>query len=1025
MKRVLTFVCLLLLLPTTGFAREKLQGWVEQGNTTLSISGGIGAIPKKVQGSFPGATVTIYLTGSSPPTMPSTCYADNSGTTKPCSFTSSADGSWYVYLDDGRYDVRFSGTGITTPFTLGDFLLSDSSLNACINALSLGADNTGVNSASAKIQSAINSAATPGTRVCIPAGTYKITSTLTLSKSIWLDGAFAPSKHIGTVDPLRGTILQSAITDGSPVIQIIGDDFRVPGFFEVNGMKITNLNIQGNGAEGDGILYSNNGYIIQDHFENLHIYGVGGSGIRDNGAHYAHNYSTYKQISVWNAGVDGITFTGGTRGISTGTKVAESWFSQCTRNAIRLSNLTLFTVENVNENTSGADAIYLDSVAASTFTGVITEDNSGYGLNMLNSYGPTPTQNVFVGGGFFRGDLGCIKMVNGVDNKFYGVVLDLSGTDVSPHVPPIYHVTMDVTSRKNLFDGNTYYETRAMSDSSSVPATFINDWQNNNFLPMPDFYKGGTTGFGIGVAASNYTVLDLGSTNNNQAFRIPGMTTAQTTAFLNNAPIGSEIRNTTTNQLLLKGPRKYTYVDTNRIINPYSLGAVADGLTHPLSAYYATLADAQVVYSFATGLTQEIDWAAIQLCVNNATTLNGSCYMPPGAYYISDSVQLTGSVSLEGPSIESLGGSGGATIHSYVTAGAPVISIYGFGTPHSARGIKVRNLIIIGHGAEGNGIGFTSNSTIADNIFENLKISNVAGSGVGSTTDNIDFTHNTFRNIKVFSPALHGFYFTTGAVSGATAGGNVVENCFVQLAGGDAYFLDTFRGVSIHNSDSQSSTLSGLHVVEGRYDVFQNMRIENSGTNGINLNSTAQCSFMNNFINNSTGTQIAFVSSPDNTFMVTLLNTVGAAKHMTLDAASRRNIFHHTKYFEAIDITDAGLQNLRFQDVVLNTGALYPGVQTYNGGTTTTYTPVNITPTTIIHSGTVALVSASPSVATITGFDPAFTGAATYVCTATPEGATATIADKGIAVTRASGSSIVLTGPDTVTTVVHYICVGN
>ena len=1012
MKRISALICLLLLLPITGFARAKLQGYVEQGNTTLAISGGIGAIPKKVQGSFPGATVTIYVTGGI--TSPSACYADNSGTVKPCSFTSSADGSWYVYLDDGRYDVRFSGTGITTPFTLGDFLLSDSSINTCINAQSLGADNTGATSASAKIQSAINSAATPGARVCIPAGTYKITSTLTISKSIWLDGAFSPSKIVGSYDPLRGTILQSAITDGTPVIKIIGDDTRAPGFFEDNGTKITNINIQGNGAEGDGILYSLNGYIIQDHFENLHIYGVGGSGIADDGTHYGHNYSAYKQISVWNAGKDGITFTGGTRGVATGTKIAESWFSQCARNAIRLTNLTLFTIENVNENTTGADAIYLDNADSCVFNNVITEDNTGYGLYMTNN----STQNVFYGGGFFRGLAGCANLTDGVDNQFYGVHFDKNAAAT-------YQIILGAGSRKNLFDGNVYYETRAISDGGTVPSTFRHEWDMSTYPSMPDFYKSGTKGFGIGIAPADYTVLDLGSSTNNQGFRVPGLTTAQATALQNSAPTGAEIRNTATNQKLLKGLRKWTYVDTNRTINPYSLGAVADGLTHPLSTYYATLADAQVDYSFATALTQETDWAAIQLCVNNATTLNGTCYMPPGAYYISDSIVITGSINLEGPAIDALGGSGGATIQSYVVGAAPVISVYGFGTPHSVQGVKIRNLIIVGHGAEGNGIGFTSNGNVYDSIIENLKISSVGGSGVGSTADNTNFGRNTFRNIKVYSPGLHGFYFTTAAAGGYTLGGSIIENSHVQSAGGDGYFLDTFSGMSIRNSMSIGSTSAGLHLVSTHYNLFENLNLGTSGTNGMNLNSIADCTFISNLLSANVGTQIALASATENTFIDTNINASGGVSHMTFDASSRRNIWHHTRYFQALNITDAGTQNLRFQDVLLSTGTLYPGVQTYNGGTTTTYTPVNITPTTIIHSGTVALASASPSVATITGFSPAFSNATSYVCTATPEGNTAVIADKGIAVIRASGSSIVLTGPDTVTTVVHYICIGN
>jgi hypothetical protein len=124
MKKLLMVILLgLTLFPDMVSARAKLQGFVEQGNTTLTITGGIGTIVKKVQGSFPGATVAFYdaVTG----VIVANCYADNAGTAKPCSFTSSADGSFFVYLDNGRYDIQFSGTGITTPFTIGDNIVFD------------------------------------------------------------------------------------------------------------------------------------------------------------------------------------------------------------------------------------------------------------------------------------------------------------------------------------------------------------------------------------------------------------------------------------------------------------------------------------------------------------------------------------------------------------------------------------------------------------------------------------------------------------------------------------------------------------------------------------------------------------------------------------------------------------------------------------------------------------------------------------------------------------------------------------
>ena len=74
--------------------------------------------------------------------------------------------------------------------------------------------------------------------------------------------------------------------------------------------------------------------------------------------------------------------------------------------------------------------------------------------------------------------------------------------------------------------------------------------------------------------------------------------------------------------------------------------------------------------------------------------------------------------------------------------------------------------------------------------------------------------------------------------------------------------------------------------------------------------------------------------------------------------------------------------------------------------------------------GSVALGSASPSVATVTGIVPNFTSSTSYVCTGSPVGATAAIAAAGVAFTNVDGTSFTVTGPNTVTTVISYVCVG-
>lgn len=109
---------------------QKLQGWAEQGGSVVTISGS--SSTTRFQQSFRGATVTVYNQGT---LTLSTIYSDNGITPKANPFTADATtGYWFFYAANARYDVAFSGGGITTPFTLGDFLLDDT-LNTGITSL--------------------------------------------------------------------------------------------------------------------------------------------------------------------------------------------------------------------------------------------------------------------------------------------------------------------------------------------------------------------------------------------------------------------------------------------------------------------------------------------------------------------------------------------------------------------------------------------------------------------------------------------------------------------------------------------------------------------------------------------------------------------------------------------------------------------------------------------------------------------------------------------------------------------------
>lgn len=107
---------------------EKVQGWAEQGGTSVVITGTPGSSPQKFQQSFTGATVTVYDTGT---LTLSTIYSDDNLTPKANPFTaSSTTGYWFFYVADQVYDIKFSGGSITSPFTLSAVLVNSGSYSA-------------------------------------------------------------------------------------------------------------------------------------------------------------------------------------------------------------------------------------------------------------------------------------------------------------------------------------------------------------------------------------------------------------------------------------------------------------------------------------------------------------------------------------------------------------------------------------------------------------------------------------------------------------------------------------------------------------------------------------------------------------------------------------------------------------------------------------------------------------------------------------------------------------------------------
>lgn len=98
------------------FAYAHWEGYCQQGGQQVVTSSARSTT--QVQQSYPLSTLTVYVTGSSPPDK-AVLYSDNNGTPLGNPLTCSKTGYASFYSANNTLDLTFSGTGIASPFTLG------------------------------------------------------------------------------------------------------------------------------------------------------------------------------------------------------------------------------------------------------------------------------------------------------------------------------------------------------------------------------------------------------------------------------------------------------------------------------------------------------------------------------------------------------------------------------------------------------------------------------------------------------------------------------------------------------------------------------------------------------------------------------------------------------------------------------------------------------------------------------------------------------------------------------------------
>lgn len=249
----LLLVGLLALVPEV-WANGRISGWCQDGGYTVSLPGVSQPSQNRYQRTFPSCTVTVFRAGT---VTPAAIFANDTGTAKANPFTAAANGQWFFYAPDGRYDVRFSGGGIPAPFTLGDLTAFDTARPAntripCDSQFAAATMGASIALATADL---------PATGGIVDASCFQGAQT-------WTTNIFA-----GVVKPVWLKLGCVTITQTTGVSTTLPADSRLSGIGECSTIRVAPHG--GNYVAGDAPIFLLSG-VSNVHIEGIHVTGASG-----------------------------------------------------------------------------------------------------------------------------------------------------------------------------------------------------------------------------------------------------------------------------------------------------------------------------------------------------------------------------------------------------------------------------------------------------------------------------------------------------------------------------------------------------------------------------------------------------------------------------------------------------------------------------------------------------------------------------------------------------------------------------
>ena len=294
----------------------------------------------------------------------------------------------------------------------------------------------------AGIQAAINSLPSTGGKVFIPAGTYNMTSTTTLSSYVTLEGAGPTS-----------TILYLADGADDPVLYATSAE----------GIRITNLGIDGNdGGNTDpschGIYFNNVDY---SEIDNVWVYDA-----EDNGIYHYSGTNSVISNNILESNTKGIRLNSS----SNNNVVTGNISSSNSEYGIQLYNCDDNTITGNTFNSNSQQGIHFNSSDDNTITGNTVNNNSRNGAYFGSCNNNSITGNTF-NSNSYRG----ISLDNSSSNTISGNTIYDNGE--SDTYDGIY---LNDDCDNNLISSNRIYDSQGSGSWYGINVEDANE--DNNYI---------------------------------------------------------------------------------------------------------------------------------------------------------------------------------------------------------------------------------------------------------------------------------------------------------------------------------------------------------------------------------------------------------------------------------------------------------------------------------------------------------------------------------------------------------------